>query len=43
MKLSEISTKDGEVIEIGKFTLLVGPNNVGKSQTLKGTSKNRKI
>ena len=34
MKLSEISTKDG-VIEIGKFTLLVGPNNVGKSQTLK--------
>jgi energy-coupling factor transporter ATP-binding protein EcfA2 len=35
MKLSEISTKDGEVIEIGKFTLLVGPNNVGKSQTLK--------
>ncbi|MEL0660022.1 hypothetical protein V6255_12840 [Psychromonas arctica] len=35
MKLSEISTKDGEVINIGKFTLLVGPNNVGKSQTLK--------
>lgn len=35
MKLSEISTKDGEVIGIGKFTLLVGPNNVGKSQTLK--------
>lgn len=35
MKLSEISTKDGEIIEIGKFTLLVGPNNVGKSQTLK--------
>ncbi|CAC9640619.1 hypothetical protein [uncultured Gammaproteobacteria bacterium] len=35
MKLSEISTKDGEIIAIGKFTLLVGPNNVGKSQTLK--------
>lgn len=35
MKLSEISTKDGEIITIGKFTLLVGPNNVGKSQTLK--------
>lgn len=35
MKLSEITTKDGETIGIGKFTLLVGPNNVGKSQTLK--------
>lgn len=35
MKLSEISTKDGEIIKIGKFTLLVGPNNVGKSQILK--------
>lgn len=35
MELSEISTKDGEVIKVGKFTLLVGPNNVGKSQTLK--------
>lgn len=35
MKLAEITTKDGEVIELGKFTLLVGPNNVGKSQTLK--------
>lgn len=35
MKLSKIITKDGEVIDIGKFTLLVGPNNVGKSQTLK--------
>jgi len=39
MKLSEISTKDGEVIKIGKFTLLVGPNNVGKSQTLKDIHK----
>lgn len=35
MKLSKITTKDGDVINIGKFTLLVGPNNVGKSQTLK--------
>ena len=35
MQLSKISTKDGESIDIGKFTLLVGPNNVGKSQTLK--------
>jgi len=34
MKLSEISTKDGEVIAIGKFMLLVGPNNV----ELKGQS-----
>lgn len=35
MKLNKITTKDGEEIELGKFTLLVGPNNVGKSQTLK--------
>jgi len=35
MKLSEITTRDGEKIKVGKFTLLVGPNNVGKSQTLK--------
>lgn len=35
MKLTQITTKDGDLIDIGKFTLLVGPNNVGKSQTLK--------
>ena len=35
MKLSGFTTKDGEKIRVGKFTLLVGPNNVGKSQTLK--------
>ena len=27
--------KDGRSVEVGNFTLLVGPNNVGKSQTLK--------
>lgn len=35
MNVSEIVTKNGEKIRLGKFTLLVGPNNVGKSQTLK--------
>jgi energy-coupling factor transporter ATP-binding protein EcfA2 len=35
MKLASITTKAGNSIKLGKFTLLVGPNNVGKSQTLK--------
>lgn len=35
MKLISIETKNGLQIELGTFTLLVGPNNVGKSQTLK--------
>ncbi|MDN7134120.1 hypothetical protein JNO04_17410 [Halomonas sp. MC140] len=35
MKIDEITLKSGAQIELGKFTLLVGPNNVGKSQTLK--------
>ena len=35
MKVTSITTKSGDSIELGKFTLLVGPNNVGKSQTLK--------
>lgn len=39
MKLNNIVTKDGEEIPLGKFTLLVGPNNVGKSQTLKDIHK----
>jgi AAA15 family ATPase/GTPase len=39
MKLSSITTNNGQVIEVGKFTLLVGPNNVGKSQTLKDIHK----
>lgn len=39
MELSQISTKDSQTIDIGKFTLLVGPNNVGKSQTLKDIHK----
>lgn len=39
MKLNKFSTKDDEEIELGKFTLLVGPNNVGKSQTLKDIYK----
>lgn len=39
MKLNKFITKDGEEIRLGKFTLLVGPNNVGKSQTLKDIHK----
>lgn len=35
MKLSSITISNDQEIDIGKFTLLVGPNNVGKSQTLK--------
>ncbi|OPK11431.1 ATP-dependent endonuclease [Pseudomonas sp. VI4.1] len=39
MKLNKFITKDGEEIKLEKFTLLVGPNNVGKSQTLKDIHK----
>jgi ABC-type branched-subunit amino acid transport system ATPase component len=35
MKITTIRTKLGTEVPIGKFTVLVGPNNVGKSQTLR--------
>lgn len=35
MKIRKITLKSGTELELEKFTLLVGPNNVGKSQTLK--------
>lgn len=35
MKIKTLTTKDARSIEVGKFTVLVGPNNVGKSQTLR--------
>jgi predicted ATP-dependent endonuclease of OLD family len=35
MRITELHTKHGEAIHLGKFTVLVGPNNVGKSQTLR--------
>ena len=35
MKVTGFILKDGEEISLGKFSVLVGPNNVGKSQTLK--------
>jgi len=35
MKITAIRTKLGAEVPIGKFTVLVGPNNVGKSQTLR--------
>ncbi|MGQ0762634.1 MAG: ATP-dependent nuclease [Acidobacteriota bacterium] len=35
MRITALHAKDGEAIPLGKFTVLVGPNNVGKSQTLR--------
>ena len=35
MKIETLLTKDDQKIDVGKFTVLVGPNNVGKSQTLR--------
>lgn len=35
MNIVGIRTKENQQIPLGKFTVLVGPNNVGKSQTLK--------
>ena len=35
MRLKSARSKSGETIELGDFTVLVGPNNVGKSQTLR--------
>ena len=34
MKITKLITKDNKEIVLGNFTVLVGPNNVGKSQTL---------
>lgn len=35
MRINGLKIKNGEQVKIGKFTVLIGPNNVGKSQTLK--------
>ena len=35
MRLLSIATKDNPAVELDKLTVLVGPNNVGKSQTLR--------
>lgn len=35
MQIEKLTTKSGQEIKLGKFTVLIGPNNVGKSQTLK--------
>ncbi len=32
--IQSFTTKNGETVELGDFTVLVGPNNTGKSQTL---------
>lgn len=34
MKIKRFTTKNGETVELNDFTVLVGPNNTGKSQTL---------
>ncbi|HXM71130.1 MAG TPA: AAA family ATPase [Thermoanaerobaculia bacterium] len=39
MEIESIKTKRGEEIPIGKLTVLVGANNVGKSQTLRDIHK----
>lgn len=35
MRIKSITIKSGQSIDLGTFTVLVGPNNVGKSQTLR--------
>lgn len=35
MRINGLNVKNGDQVTIGKFTILIGPNNVGKSQTLK--------
>ncbi|MEW5799664.1 MAG: AAA family ATPase [Bacteroidota bacterium] len=35
MRIKSIKIKSGQSIDLGPFTVLVGPNNVGKSQTLR--------
>lgn len=35
MIIDKIKIKNGSEVNLGKFTVLIGPNNVGKSQTLK--------
>ena len=34
MRIKHFTTKNGETVDLGDFTVLVGPNNTGKSQTL---------
>src|SRR5690606_26407399 len=34
-RIESIKPKDHQAIELGQLTVLVGPNNCGKSQTLK--------
>jgi AAA15 family ATPase/GTPase len=34
MEIQSFTTKTDETVELGSFTVLVGPNNTGKSQTL---------
>lgn len=34
MRIRQFTTKDGETVDLGDFTVFVGPNNTGKSQTL---------
>lgn len=35
MRVNQFKTKNDQEVTLGKFTVLVGPNNVGKSQTLR--------
>jgi len=40
MRITKLTTKEDDYIELGAFTVLVGPNNVGKSQTLRDIYSN---
>lgn len=35
MKIESITTSHGQTVDLSEFTVLVGPNNAGKSQTLR--------
>ncbi len=35
LKISTVTTKQGQHLSLGRFSVLVGPNNCGKSQTLR--------
>ena len=35
MKIEQLTTNHGQTVELSEFTVLAGPNNAGKSQTLR--------
>lgn len=43
MKINKITIKSGQVIELNKISILVGANNVGKSQTLRDIQQRMEV